>query len=229
MDVEPSKTEHTPSDLHTFLGDLHGIADETLWITVQAPTHNWDERPCKSYPNTAQGRSELVCDVAAWGGRHACYIETALHHEPATRASRASTKDRAVVTAFYADLDFAAPGHRPPKDATLPPNIEAALEIADAIAAPSYTIETGGGLQCWWLLDRPYTTDELGIEQTADYLALWDSAMVENGRHLGESHGIEGGYHVDKVGQTNRVLRVPGSIRRKLDKTTGELTDPQMR
>lgn len=131
------------------------------------------------------------------------YVRANLLRRPLDHpAERGSASDTGAVIALVVDLDVAGPGHKPgPADRLpLPPTTDEALAIVDALPTPSLTIQTGGGVHLWWLLDQPIMTDPVGV------LDQWADRMVEAGRRQG--------WHVDRPDPA-RVLRLCGTHRRK--------------
>jgi putative DNA primase/helicase len=72
--------------------------------------------------------------------------------------SRGSAADSLALSALWADLDIAGPGH---KAVGLPPDEESARRIVTESALPDPTmwVHSGGGLYAWWLLDKPHVID----------------------------------------------------------------------
>lgn len=70
----------------------------------------------------------------------------------------------------------------------------------DAVAPPTFVVDSGGGIQATWLLDTP-------VEATPDNIVLLEA----HGSGLAQKLREEG-YCADKVQDVNRLLRLPGSI-----------------
>lgn len=131
------------------------------------------------------------------------YVRTNLLAAPVEPWRRGRADETVAVPALVVDLDVAGPGHAE-RDGDgllpLPPDRHTALEVVADLPAPSLTVDTGGGLHLWWLLDRPQ------LERPAELVGGWADRVVEAGRRRG--------WHVDRP-DVARVLRLPGTHRRK--------------
>lgn len=119
---------------------------------------------------------------------------------------RGEAADTLAVYGLWADLDHAQGVHKTnPNGRPLPPDRDAALTILDGLPEPTVIVDSSGGLQPWWLLDRPATVDD--HDDLQRLVAAWGEMMVERGADLG--------WHVDKVGDLSRILRPPGTVNHK--------------
>ncbi len=139
----------------------------------------------------AIARSNQGADV--WFG-------VATRHERLTQG-RGGADDCHQIAGLWLDLDVAGPRHR---DSTnLPATLEDAYRILDRFQhPPSFVIESGGGLQPWWFLDEPATVDP---ELLRRWHQTWARIAAETG-----------GWRIDNVSDPARVMRVPGTLNRKL-------------
>lgn len=123
--------------------------------------------------------SDVLDDIAAferadvWIGAHP------LKGRPA--AGRGDVADVAEVVALPADLDWADPSRR--TDAELPSEGELRHRLASLgpELRPSVVVNSGHGLQPWWLLDAP-VPPEVGAELMAGLNALLADIGLHNGR-----------------------------------------------
>jgi putative DNA primase/helicase len=131
---------------------------------------------------------------------------------PNRRAGRAEVS---AVVGAVADIDFAEPG-KPGG----PPDEEAALAVIEATGAkPTVVVNSGGGLQAWWLFKEPYVIDsEEDREYIAGILKDWHETVKEHARRLG--------YTVDSVWDLARIMRVPGTFNHKRDDSRPVTTRP---
>jgi hypothetical protein len=133
------------------------------------------------------------------------YLSVATHIEP--QPTRGGADTVISIPGYWADLDIGTLGHRP---ASLPnpETEEQALALLDGLPEPSMLLHSGGGLQAFWLFDKPWIFEpgdqvpRLAIEQWADGL---------------EARGKAAGVHVDRVADLARILRAPGSLNRKTE------------
>ena len=164
-----------------------------------------------------RSRSFTVAEVdaaAQWArdlddAGHNVYVRTnvlrrALRHQ----GERGTTDDTGAAVALAVDLDIAGPGHNHTGDLPLPPDLDTAMSIVAPLPAPTLNVNTGGGVHLWWLLDEPE------VDEPVELLDAWADRIVEAGRRLG--------WHVDRPDPA-RVLRVCGTHRRKVDRSTGEV------
>ena len=107
------------------------------------------------------------------------------------------------IGALWLDIDIAGPAH---KKGNLPATeAEATKLLADAFPGlePSYIIDSGHGLQAYWLLDSWCEITEANRSEvqalSIDFNALW------------RAHCAEAGYDADSVCDLARVMRLPGS------------------
>ena len=116
--------------------------------------------------------------------------------------SRGGDRNTLQVPGVWCDVDIAGPGH---SDDRYPRDLAAALAlVATFPLPPTAIIHTGGGIQPWWLFDSPVDADE-----AAPLLARWAHRWQEQARIAGVT--------IDSVWDLSRVLRVPGTLNRKLD------------
>lgn len=130
---------------------------------------------------------------------------TTLREVPAS--GRGSAADTHAVPFLWSDIDYGTDGHAKPTGAPLPPTqADAELVLAESgLPEPTRLIHSGGGLYALWALPAPITDlDQAGRLSRGVQEALGDTAA----RH-GWSYGTG-------VGDLARVLRLPGSVNRKV-------------
>lgn len=123
--------------------------------------------------------SDVLDDIASfqtadvWIGAHP------LKGRPAS--GRGNIDDVAEVVALPADLDWADPARR--TDVELPSEAELRQRLASLgpELAPSVVVNSGHGLQSWWMLDRAVLPAQ-GAELMAGLNALLDAHGLHNGR-----------------------------------------------
>ena len=152
----------------------------------------------------------LADDVATTAERHDLYVGCCPLSSTPTRG-RGTAADVAYLAALWADLDVAGPGHSPAADALpLPPTRAAAIDAVATLPPPSVVIDSGGGLQAWWLLAEPLAIDDGNRAEVAELSAGWGRALV--------AAGAAKGWHVDDVSDLARILRPPGTRNLKPDR-----------
>jgi putative DNA primase/helicase len=115
-----------------------------------------------------------------------------------------------------ADLDYQDAAH---KSDTLPPDADAALELISELPRPSVLVHSGHGLYPIWRFAQPIylTTAELKAEA---------KILVQRWQAVITGAAAQRGWTTDKVDDLARVLRLPGSVNRKVDKETGQPLPP---
>src|SRR5205823_5481483 len=110
------------------------------------------------------------------------------------------------IPGIWVDIDIAGPAH---KAANLPPTRDAALSLLNAFPyPPSLVVDTGHGLQAYWLFPEPWVFAG-APERTAVAILL---RRVQRWFQIeARSHG----WQIDSTHDLARVLRVPGTFNRK--------------
>lgn len=153
--------------------------------------------------------------MRGWWARNAAAVDTVVETAPSdiwlgcsTRAERldkgrGGDADCLEVPGLWLDIDV-ADGHHKTK-LELPPDRAAARELLnDFPLKPTAVIDSGGGIQAWWLFPAP-----LPAADVAEILPAWTFTWQEFGRHRG--------WHVDNVFDLARVMRIPGTFNHKTD------------
>jgi hypothetical protein len=108
----------------------------------------------------------------------------------------------AGIVGLWADIDIAGEGHQ---KSNLPPDSDSAILLAYSMGlAPSITLHSGGGIQCWWLFDEPWifvnNDDRNNAKELSD---RWTRTL--------RSKAEEQGWTIDGTQDLSRVLRVLGT------------------
>ncbi len=122
------------------------------------------------------------------------------------RSVRGSDASAMLMTAIWADLDVAGPGHASDR---LPPDRDAALGLMAAVPKPpSIVVNSGGGFHVYWLLRQPLRLDSQAARADAKGLvrrvqgALFRAAEAR-------------GWRIDNTANLAQLLRLPGTINHK--------------
>lgn len=146
-------------------------------------------------------------------------VSAATHLPPAPhRASRRIAADNSAgIVGLWADIDIADPDVH--KKWNLPPDEESARMILDRMGLrPSVLVQSGHGLQAWWLFPEFLVFDnEDDRRQAATISERWNRTMAVHA-----AKGPDGGdgsqrWTVDMTFDLSRVLRIPGTMNRKGD------------
>lgn len=130
--------------------------------------------------------------------------------------ARGKANDAHALAFFWADLDYRGPAH---KSDTLPPDADSALELIAELPRPSLLVHSGHGLYPIWRFAQPVylTTDEYKAEAKARSRG-WQAVI--------KGAAARRGWSYTAVGDLARVLRLPGSVNRKLDPITHQPLPP---
>ena len=117
---------------------------------------------------------------------------------------RGRAGDAVEMAALYLDVDAQTGVHKHDA-AELPPDIETGLStlLAGGLPEPSLVISSGGGCYPIWLLSTPITD----VAEMKEISNAWHRAA--------ESIFRASGFHLDKVSDLSRMLRIPGTLNAK--------------
>lgn len=135
------------------------------------------------------------------------YLSVGTHDAP--QRTRGGENTIISIPGLWADLDIGELGHKPAASGLPnPADEETALSIVEGLPSPSMVLNSGGGLQGFWLFDEPWVfsgpEDKLRAKKA---IVEWGNLLATKGQELG--------YHVDKVADLARILRTPGSLNHK--------------
>jgi putative DNA primase/helicase len=205
-------------------------------VSTDTPYSNVDLGAVESWVRLIHGESQgfvHICSTLSWVGnvfhvatdmeRIKKYVQR-LHDNGAKgiymrattvagqpdRDKRGSIEDSVTLPGFWADIDLAGPGHKTNKP--LPPTVEEAARIIQEARLPEPTlwVHSGGGVYPWWLFQTPVlmVNGEI-VAGMQDMSERWHQCLVDAAERLGYSYGA--------MADLSRVLRVPGTLNRKLD------------
>jgi len=135
------------------------------------------------------------------------YIGVSLSKENRGEYLRYEAKDTAGIVGLWLDIDVYDPVAH--KKENLPKNHKEALQLLTPMPVqPTVVIDSGHGIQAWWLFDKPFIYHN---DQEREIAALveqkWNYIIQEEAKKVGWS--------VDSVHDLARVMRAPGSINAK--------------
>lgn len=136
------------------------------------------------------------------------YLSVGTHSSP--QKTRGGESTVISIPGFWTDLDIGEIGHKP---ASLPnpPTEQEALSIVNGLPEASMLMHSGGGLQAFWIFEEgPWVFEDAEDKAKAKKaIQEWANLLEEKGKELG--------FHVDKVADLARILRVPGTFNYKAD------------
>ena len=120
---------------------------------------------------------------------------------------RVKEVDAAAIPGVWADIDVFHQVHK--KKENLPPTAEAAQEVmAELPYEPTLIVDSGHGLQYWWLLENPWVfSGQKEWEQARRVTQWWHKSIND----LFEDKG----WVADSVFDLSRIMRVPGTWNNK--------------
>ena len=120
---------------------------------------------------------------------------------------RVKAHEVAGIPGLWADIDVAHAVHK--KRDQLPPDLEAAQGALSAFERqPTILVNSGHGLQAWWLFAEPWTLRDDNERTRANALTIWWHDQVS--RLLQQQ-----GWTVDATHDLSRLMRIPGTINNK--------------
>lgn len=154
---------------------------------------------------------DTVNDAAAVVERvksdHDVYFGIGLSEQDFGATKRCPASEVCAIPGVWADFDIQGAGHLKPN---LPPSREAIMQLLDDIGLPpTLAVNSGHGLQCYWLLKEPFQIDTDDRRLQAQSLSRrWNNTL----RALAKRRG----WDVDATHDLARVYRVPGTTNRKV-------------
>ena len=119
-----------------------------------------------------------------------------------TTQKRLTEEEVGGLAGMWADIDWAHPVHRKPN---LPPSLEQAMETLEgAQFEPTLLVNSGHGLQAWWLFEHPW------IFQTPEDQELGRRAAQWWHQHIKGLYTARG-WTTDSVFNLDRIMRLPGT------------------
>ena len=182
--------------IHTFLSDLFLDLPDNLFIQI------WTLANKKSSYFTDIDKAEAYVKIL----KDDVFIGCGLSPSDLGAEHRCKANQIAGIPGFYIDIDYLDSVH---KKSNLPPNIEAAIELACSLEyQPTLVVNSGHGLHAWWLFKEILVFDNNAeraqvaeLERRLNY-QIKAIAKVK-------------GWEVDSVFDLSRVLRIPGTLNAK--------------
>lgn len=123
------------------------------------------------------------------------------------KKGRGSVNDTGALTCFWIDIDVETGTHN--QGTALFPTTEEAVRFAKGLPTPpTFIVDTGGGIHCYWAFTEPW---ELLDERER----LDAQRHSQNFQRAIRSLAAEMGYWVDNTSDLARVLRMPGTVNQK--------------
>ncbi len=119
-----------------------------------------------------------------------------------TSKNKLTEEEVGGLAGMWADIDWDHPVHR---KTNLPPSPESALEtLEEALLEPTLLVDSGHGLQAWWLFEKPWLFRSAEEHELGRRAAQWWHQHI---RGLYTARG----WITDSVFNLDRIMRLPGS------------------
>ena len=203
MDRPPVMADPAPEhlDAATWLHELYGTAEDG-WLTLFTLDRDTG-RPTTDWAPVTD--LDALAALAVDREPHSCvWFGVATRERRLTGGARGGASDCAALPGLWVDIDIEGPGHR--AAGRLARDRPHAHRLVDAFPLPpTAVIDSGGGLQAWWLFAEMADVDD----KTTRLLTAWGATWAR----LADEHGID----LDNVFDVPRVMRLPGTTNRKED------------
>lgn len=135
--------------------------------------------------------------------------------KPGQEGRRGKDVESLECPGFAGDMDLASPArgdHNERSGLAYPPDHATAMSIVEASGLPTPTlwIDSGWGLYPWWILSEPFVVND--DEGRAKFKVISDhiqKTLNYTAHDMGWDYGLG-------IGDLSRVLRVPGTVNRKV-------------
>jgi hypothetical protein len=190
--TEQAAREEAASD---FLGALFEKKPEQSFIQI------WNKRN-KSSSYAKDVRTAAVRAVAV---RRDAYVSVGLVSRDLGKEKRGAAKDVIGIPGFWADIDV---NGGPDNKTGHAPDVDAALDLVGVALPPTIIVNSGYGIQGWWLFEEPWIFPN-GEERkrAAQLSAGWIARMRKEAKARG--------FTIDAVQDLARLMRVPGTVNGK--------------
>lgn len=186
-----------------FLKDVFAGATEGfigLWVKSK------DNTVKDSYWFPADNPEAAAETIDRMAVHHETYFHLALHRNPTPTKQRGTIAGSIATPGLWLDLDWRDDGAH--KKQNLPPDLESCLSLINGLPEPSIVINSGHGLQVYWLYREPWYFDSDIERGEAGILGARLTARV---RECARKHG----WDVDSAHDLGHVFRMPGTINHK--------------
>jgi hypothetical protein len=160
-----------------------------LWDATRSYTHN-----LQSWHGAAA--------VVLPGSTRDVYVAAGLSERDTGHGRRLKQDECAGIGGLWLDVDVIG---GPSERRSGAPDKGAAADLAGSISEPSILVDSGYGVQAWWLLEEPWLFSDTDERTAARRL---EAACVER-------HRRAAGWRVDSVHDLARLMRLPGTINGK--------------
>lgn len=182
--------------LSSLYENLEGEHYLYLWTVPGRKTHLF---PVRDLPGMAAAAGQLAA-------AHDVYFGLGATARALGEYERPKNEEVTAIPGLWVDIDVLHPVH---KIKELPPNIEAAMELIPDQLHPSIIVWSGYGIHVYWLFREPWVFETPEERGQASNLLLSLQAVIR-------ANATRKGWKIDPTADLARVLRVPGTLNRKL-------------
>jgi putative DNA primase/helicase len=144
-------------------------------------------------------------DIAAHDGETDLYISAGLAPAGLSTGRRVTADKVTGIPGLWADFDV---NGGPDEKKHAAPTVEAAIGLAHAVREPTVLVNSGYGIQAWWLFDEPWIFGSDDERQRAKEIA-------QGWHELHAAAAREAGIKLDSVFDLARLMRLPGTVNGK--------------
>jgi hypothetical protein len=192
VDVEDLRHALNPRAASHFLIHLFAAVDDG-WISIHAYDPVADRR-YNDWVRACEIAERAVEVIEQYAGMN-IYVGVATRRENLGPFLRGGIADCELLTALALDVDVDHPVHKNPN---LPATFEEARAlIGRFLLAPTFVVNTGFGLQPYWVLAEP-----LRAEEAIPLLGRWNATWQR----------IFGDRHLDNISNLDRITRLVGGV-----------------
>ncbi len=186
--------------------DANGLI--LIWDALYQPEKNCLSDSKSTWCCTSVEVVEAVKQLTASTPLRETYIGAGLRGERPSGSKRGGSKEVTGVAGLWIEIDIKGPGHN---EKDYPPNEEAAHSILDSTGLkPTIIVNSGHGLQAWWLFNECWYFDDDAERDAFQRLeSQWQKTLSAHADNLG-------GWVIDTTSDLARVLRVPGTVNHKV-------------
>ncbi len=196
-----AQNEHQEQEALKFFRSLYGEAAPgylPIWTREDRITR-W--LPAADLESAAQGVAHLAQSKDV-------YFGVGLQPRDLGHGRRGGAREVVEIPGLWADLDVRGPAH---KSTDLPPTKEEARALlAELAIEPTLVVDSGHGLQPWWLFKKPWVFgDDYDCRKAQDLIRQFQTAL--------QAKAAAHGWRIDNTSDLARVMRPAGTWNRKLD------------
>lgn len=150
--------------------------------------------------------SGIAYEAERLGNTQDVYFGVGVQRERLDPSKRGGAESVIGIPGVWADIDIAGAGHA---SENLPASYEQAVELAFEVGpAPSIIIDSGGGIQAWWVFPEPWIFSGDADREAAKILVRDFQTAIQ-------ARAAKRGWKIDSTYDLARVLRPPGTFNHK--------------